>query len=290
MRFAPLPDSSQRESQAREATQYNRRMQTKFSLDQIREFWTQQAREHGTAPSASWSDRMVIEMEVREIVKRLSDGDRILDIGCANGYSTVQFAAQRKAHVRGIDYIAGMIEQARQRLAGLVGQLQGSVEFDLGDVTALEEPSGAYDKVVVVRVIINLGEWPRQLRGLRECARVLKPGGTLLLSEATVQGWERLNQFRREWRLEDIPMPGFNQYLDEGRVIEAVSHDLDLVELVNFASTYYVGTRLLKPLLDQAMGGAIGVADPNMEWNRWFSELPAWGDYGTQKLFVFQKR
>ncbi len=265
-------------------------MQTKFSLEQIREFWTQQAREHGPAPAASWSDQAVIDMEVREILKRLSDGDRILDVGCANGFSTVQFASQRKTHVRGVDYIPGMIEQARQRAAGLAGQMQGSVEFALGDVTALQEPTAAYDKVVVVRVIINLGDWDRQLRGLRECARVLKPGGTLLLSEATVQGWERLNQFRREWRLEDIPMPGFNQYLDENRVIEALSSDLKLVELANFASTYYVGTRLLKPLLNQALGGAIDVANPNMEWNRWFSELPACGDYGTQKLFVFQRR
>jgi hypothetical protein len=32
------------------------------------------------------------------------------------------------------------------------------------------------------------------------------------------------------------------------------------------------------------------VADPEIEWNRFFSQLPEWGDYGTQKLFVFRKR
>jgi hypothetical protein len=85
-------------------------------------------------------------------------------------------------------------------------------------------------------------------------------------------------------------MPPFNQYLDEERMIEAASPDLQLVEIANFSSTYYVGTRVLKPLLDQALGMRIDVADPNMEWNRWFSELPSWGDYGTQKLFVFKKR
>jgi hypothetical protein len=47
----------------------------------------------------------------------------------------------------------------------------------------------------------------------------LKTGGTLLLSEATIQGWQRLNQFRREWALPDIPMPPFNRYLDENQVI-----------------------------------------------------------------------
>jgi len=265
-------------------------MPAKLDLEQIRTFWTEQAREHGQAPSASWSDRMVIEMEIREILKHLSEGDRILDVGCANGFSTVQIAAQLKVHVRGIDYIPEMIEQARCRLLGFPGRLEGTVEFAQGDVMALAEPPEAYDKVVAVRVIINLGDWPQQLKGLQECARVLKPGGTFLLSEATVQGWERLNRFRGEWRLPQIPMPAFNQYLDEDKVIDTVSKDLKLLELVNFASTYYVGTRVLKPLLNQALGNMVDVADPDMEWNRWFSQLPAWGDYGTQKLFVFQKR
>ena len=66
--------------------------------------------------------------------------------------------------------------------------------------------------------------------------------------------------------------------------------ELELLELVNFASTYFVGTRVLKPLLAQALGGKMDPANPNAEWNRWFSMLPACGDYGTQKLFVFRKR
>jgi ubiquinone/menaquinone biosynthesis C-methylase UbiE len=233
---------------------------------------------------------MVIEMEIRNILQRLEDNDRVLDVGCANGYSTVQFASQRRVNIRGVDYIPEMIEQARQRLQGFADKLLGKVEFEMGDITGLNEPNDSYDKVVVIRVIINLGHWSRQLKGLRECARVLKPGGTLLLSEATMQGWRKLNAFRREWGLFDIPMPPFNQYVDQDQVIEAMSPELHLAELVNFASTYYVGTRVLKPLLIQALGEKINVADPNMYWNNWFAQLPAWGDYGTQKLFVFRKK
>jgi ubiquinone/menaquinone biosynthesis C-methylase UbiE len=265
-------------------------MPAKLDLEQIRGFWTQQALAHGQAPSASWSDRMVIDMEVREILKHLAAGERVLDVGCANGYSTLQFAAHLKVQVRGIDYIPEMIEQARRRLLEFPGRLEGTAEFAQGDVLALAEPEQHYDKVVAVRVIINLVDWPQQLKALQQCARVLKPGGVLLLSEATIQGWERLNRFRREWGLADIPMPAFNQYLDEDKVIAGISADLKLVELINFASTYYVGTRVLKPLLSQALSGAGNVADPDMEWNRWFSQLPACGDYGTQKLFIFRKR
>lgn len=265
-------------------------MPKKFSLEQIGEFWTQQALKYGQSPAASWSDQMVIEMEIRQIIKRLTDNDRVLDVGCANGYSTIQFASQKRITIRGLDVIPEMIEQARLRLSGLKDKLLGKVEFEVDDITALKEPAGVYDKVVMIRVLINLGEWSRQLKGLHECIRVLKPGGMLLFSEAILQGWHRLNRLRREWRLPDIPMPAFNQYLNQEQVVEAVSSHLQLIEIVNFSSTYYVGTRVLKPLLIQALGADIDVADPNMEWNRWFAQLPPRGDYGTQKLFVFKKR
>jgi SAM-dependent methyltransferase len=265
-------------------------MSEKLSLDEIRQYWTKQAVEHGESPSASWSDHRVMEMEVREIVKRLEGDDRVLDVGCANGFSTCQFASQKKISVRGLDYVPEMIENARHRLKDVKGRLLGDVEFDVGNITALKEPSAAYDKVVVIRVVINLGHWDLQLKAIRECSRVLKKGGMLLLSEATNQGWRKLNDFRREWGLPDIPMPSFNLYLDETRIVEGVSDTLELVEINNFASTYFVGTRVLKALIARALGGDINVADPDMEWNRWFSQLPSFGDYGTQKLFVFRKR
>jgi ubiquinone/menaquinone biosynthesis C-methylase UbiE len=265
-------------------------MSDRYDLEQIRAFWTGQALVHGQAAAASWSDFRVMEMEVREIVKLMADGERVLDVGCANGFSTVQLASQLKIHIRGLDYIPEMIEQARQRLAAIAARLRGTVEFAQGDITALPETAASYDKVIVIRVLINLGSWDRQLLALRECARVLKPGGMLLISEATVQGWQRLNLLRSEWGLPDIPMPPFNQYIDEERMSQDLPAELRLAEVVNFASSYYVGTRVLKPLLSKALGATVDPANPNMEWNRWFSQLPAWGDYGTQKLFICERR
>jgi len=262
----------------------------RFRPEQIRDFWTEQARTHGQASAASWTDGPAIDLEVAQLLQRLDDGDDVLDVGCGNGHCTIRLAAERKIKIHGVDYIPEMIDHARRRLATAPAELRERVQFDVGDVTALSEPMQAYDKIVAVRVIINLDSWAKQLAGLRECSRVLKPGGVLLLSEATLQGWNKLNALRREWSLPDIPMPSFNQYLDEERVIEAVHPDLQLLELVNFASTYYVGTRVLKALLSQAMNASIDVGDTNMEWNRWCASLPAWGDYGTQKLFVFRRR
>ena len=229
-----------------------------------------------------------MELEVAAIDARLPDRGSVLDVGCANGWSTVQFAAAKPRTIRGVDYVPGMVEAARTRLDGLA--LAGSVEFAVGDATALDEPDAAYDAVVCIRVIINLGEWTTQLRGLEECVRVLKPGGRFLLSEATLQGWRKLNALRAEWGLPEIPMPGFNNYLDEAQVADALSESCELEELVDFASTYFVGTRVVKPLLAQVTDAPVDVADPLSEWNRFVASLPAAGDYGTQKLFVFRKR
>ena len=261
---------------------------TRFTLDQIRDFWQRQALEHGLSPSASWSDHPVMEMEIREIARHLNDGDRVLDVGCANGYSTVRLASERRVSIRGIDYIPEMIEEARKRLIGVHERLQGSAEFDVGDILDLREPV-LYDKVIVIRVLINLGTTENQLLAIQQCARVIKPGGLLLVSEATVQGWQRLNTFRRQWGLNDISMPPFNHYIDEVTVRDAAP-DLELLDIVNFASSYYVGTRVLKPLLVRALGANVAVSDPSAEWNRFWSLMPPAGDYGTQKLFVLRKR
>jgi SAM-dependent methyltransferase len=210
-------------------------------------------------------------------------------VGCANGFSSIQFASRRKIYLRGLDYIPEMIEESRRRLQQANAELLGTVDFDVGNITDLAEKSESYDKVVVIRVLINLGSWDQQRQGLHECLRVLRPGGMLLLSEATLQGWERLNSLRAEWGLPDIPVPPFNEYLDQERVMSELAGKARLMEISNFASTYYVGTRVLKPLLAKATNAPLNVADPHAEWNRWFSQLPAAGDYGTQKLFVFEK-
>ena len=261
-----------------------------LTLEQIRAYWTEQARVHGESPAASWSDASAIDLEIREIANRLHDGDRVLDIGCGNGYSTVQFAARKRISIRGIDYVPVMVHHARARAAALSDRLATKPEFDVGDVTALQEPANAYDKVVCVRVIINLRDWPTQRAALLAVGRVVKPGGLLLLSEATVQGWKKLNAFRAEWGLAQIPMPPFNAYLDEDDVTRTLSTGFDLIEVANFASTYFVGTRVLKPLLAQALNASVNVADPAMHWNQWWAQLPPFGDYGTQKLFVFRKQ
>lgn len=261
----------------------------KFSLDEIRKYWREQAVTCGQSPSASWSDHHAIELEIKELLKRVHDGETVLDIGCANGYSTVGLASVRNISITGVDYIPEMVLEANRRLSHLDSSVRERVKFAVGDICNLDFPENCFDKIVTVRVLINLGDPERQLKAFKEVARVLKPGGILLLSEATVQGWTKLNQIRSEWGLPNISMPAFNCYLDESWMAKELSGILEIEEVVNFASSYFIGTRLIKPLLAKLADREIDISDPEMHWNRWCSMLPNAGDYGTQKLFVIRK-
>jgi hypothetical protein len=84
-------------------------------------------------------------------------------------------------------------------------------------------------------------------------------------------------------------MPHFNHYIDEERLAGDLADVAELDDVVEFASSYFVATRVLKPLLAKVADAEVNVADPLAEWNRWASLLPAAGDYGTQKLFTLRK-
>jgi len=261
------------------------------SRDEIRALWTSQARRHGLEAASSWSDHRAIELEIRVISRHIAGGRDVLDAGCATGLSTAHYAALAGVRALGIDYVPEMIELAQKRREQLPEDVRERLEFRVGDVLDTGLPDGSFDRVVSTRVVINLAEWGEQRRAVAELARLLRPGGLLLLSEATVQGSTKLNELRTEWGLPTIETPSFNLYIDQDAVADfAVSElGLQLLGIEDFASSYYVATRVLKPLLARNAPAEVDVSDPDAEFNRWASLLPAAGDYGTQKLFVLRK-
>jgi len=263
-------------------------MDAKFDIDQIRKYWTSQAATHGASHKASWSDTGGIELEQKAILGYIQDGDTVLDAGCANGHSTLVYASKRNIEAVGVDYIPEMVDKAQANLAQAPG-LEGRVRFQQADVRALPFGDGLFDKIVTTRVVINMQSWEGQVAAVQECARVTRPGGLLLLSEATVQGNDGLNRLREEMGLASLKTPDFNLYLDVERMAGQTWDGLTLLDIVDFSSTYYLVTRVIKPLLAQLPGSKLDVFDPSCEINRLAGALPSWGDYGVQKLFVLRK-
>lgn len=105
-------------------------------------------------------------------------GEHGLEVGCGIGFLACEIAHEvaPDGHIIGIDNSADMIAAARARAAR--EGLSGSPEFMVGDAAQLEFPSDQFDFVVAVQVYLYVAQVER---ALAEAARVLKPGGRLVV-------------------------------------------------------------------------------------------------------------
>jgi SAM-dependent methyltransferase len=103
---------------------------------------------------------------------QLAAGKRVLDAGCGTAYGTAMVAEGDAAAVVGVDIAESVLESVR-------GEMPQGVELRVGDLTALDIADDQFDLIVCFEVIEHF-EDPDIV--LDELARVLAPGGALLVS------------------------------------------------------------------------------------------------------------
>jgi ubiquinone/menaquinone biosynthesis C-methylase UbiE len=128
------------------------------------------------SPIRRWSQRTI---ELRTFLRLLERagidlrGGAVLDAGCGNGYGLELIErALRPRRLVGFDLMPEQVERARRR--GLAATIA------VGDITAIAAPDHTFDGVFVFGILHHVPSWRV---ALRELARVLKPGGVLLVEE-----------------------------------------------------------------------------------------------------------
>ncbi|HLG07674.1 MAG TPA: class I SAM-dependent methyltransferase [Gaiellaceae bacterium] len=137
-------------------------------------------------------DRRWRRLAVREVVW---PGDRVLDACCGTGDLAIE-AERRGGRVVGLDFSEPMLARARRK--------SGTIEWVRGDALALPFDSAAFDAATVGFGVRNLDDLEG---GLRELARVLRPGGKVAVLEIT-RPRGILRPFFRLWLDVLVPVAG----------------------------------------------------------------------------------
>jgi ubiquinone/menaquinone biosynthesis C-methylase UbiE len=124
--------------------------------------------------------------QLRELRQRtatlaqLQPGEQVLDVGCGTGALAIEVARRvgRAGRVTGIDPGTQQIASARSKAA----RRHMPIDFQIGLIEQLPFPDQSFDVVFSTLMIHHL---PANLKrqGLAEIARVLKPGGRLVIAD-----------------------------------------------------------------------------------------------------------
>ena len=121
------------------------------------------------------------------------DRQILLDAGCGTGIYT--FALIDQVHrVEAIDLNRSMLAVARSKMCSATEQ--GRIGFTRGSITQLPFKTHSVDAVMMNQILHHLPDqagdgWPLHHQALKECARVLRQGGVLIINSCTHKQLEK---------------------------------------------------------------------------------------------------
>jgi SAM-dependent methyltransferase len=118
-------------------------------------------------------DRAVLTAFAEQITTSSGPGARVCDAGCGPGHVGGYLSAAGLS-VTGIDLSAAMVEKARA--------LHPDLTFEVGTMTALDSPDGAWHGIIAFYSLIHLTGNDEIRAALREFHRTLADGGMLLVA------------------------------------------------------------------------------------------------------------
>ncbi|MEV0943291.1 methyltransferase domain-containing protein [Micromonospora wenchangensis] len=108
---------------------------------------------------------------------RFAPGASLVDVGCGLGTPAVRIARQADVSIVGITVSAEQVRKAGERAAG--AGVADRVSFQLADAMAMPFADGSFDAAYALESIIHMD----RRAALREIARVIRPGGHVVLTD-----------------------------------------------------------------------------------------------------------
>jgi len=178
-----------------------------MSKDDIKIFWNKRAEKFGSSLQSTTNDVYMRKLEcsvisdcIKEILSEKSINN-IADIGCGNGFSTLEIAKMfPQLEIHGFDYAEKMIASANKlKMENNINNLNFFI-FDIVE----DKLSQAYDLVITDRCLINLPTWEMQKKAINLIHNTLSPNGVYLMMENFTDGEQNFNMLRRSFGLNEI--------------------------------------------------------------------------------------
>ena len=126
----------------------------------------------------------IVQPETAQFLKtvvRMVNPERILEVGCAIGYSAILMASESNAMITTLEYNAEMAEKARENVekAGMSDRIH-IIEQDAREY--VQNLSGEYDMIFLD------GPKAHYIYMLNDCIRLLKKGGIIVADNVLYKG------------------------------------------------------------------------------------------------------
>lgn len=162
--------------------------------------------------------------------------DRILEVAIGTGRSLEFYPAD--VDLTGVDLSPAMLRRARRRAT----ELGLKPAFKVADVEHLPYDDGSFDTVVCA---LGLCSIPRPDAAVREMARVLKPGGTLLLLDHIRSSWPPVVAL--QWLLERVTILTAGEHFTRRQLPVVRAAGLDVVEAERLKAGTIERIRAIRP-------------------------------------------
>jgi SAM-dependent methyltransferase len=203
-------------------------------------YWNQKAKNSLDNESVTHSDIHQRQFEISTLIKYLDKTDKVLDIGCGNGFSTIFFSDYCQ-EIMGGDFSPEMVKRAR-----IENSKNGLIKFEIIDARNFNLEI-KFSKIITQRCLINILDWELQKKAITNIANHLTDAGTFLMMEGIKDGRANLNLLRNTLGLENLSKVEYNLDFEEKETNKFLSQYFNIEDFVTFG-TYEFITRVIYPL------------------------------------------
>lgn len=178
-------------------------------------------------------ESMLEEMS-RQVFRRLAlrDGMKVLDLGCGLGAPTRTLISRHDVAAMAVTKVEWQLAMAQKLSEGI--STRGSVEWKLGDFTALDLPGGAFQAAFSIEASCH-AEGADKEAFVQECSRLLASGAKLVIADGFMKrsvGLPRwyaalLGYMTRNWAVERFAdLPAFCACLERHGLTVIATEDI----------------------------------------------------------------